>query len=163
VFVQVMWIGGVQHHALNANKVANYDVVYPASPGKLFAAPPARKGVLTSAALLSSYLLPPSVSTLTNTTASGWSYFVGTQVAQFEFAIYPPLSPQDQLLNAYTYAWQPPPGCPMAARLASAAAALNARLQNISTTIQAREAALAGALPQFTLLDPAKCPHWTFT
>jgi hypothetical protein len=55
-----MWIGGVQHHALNSNKVTNYDFVYPASPGKLFAAPPTRKGMLTTAALLSSYLVPPS-------------------------------------------------------------------------------------------------------
>jgi hypothetical protein len=103
-------------------------------------------------------LLPPTVTTPTNTTKSGWSYFIGTQTFRSVFVIYPTLSPQDQLLNAYTYAYQPPFGCPTAVRLASAAAALNTRLQNISATIQAREAALAGLLPQFTFLDPAKCP-----
>jgi hypothetical protein len=56
VFVQDMWIGDVQHHALNSDKVVNYDFVPPASPGKLFAVPPASKGVLTTASLLSMYI-----------------------------------------------------------------------------------------------------------
>lgn len=56
-----MWLGGAQHHALNTLKVQNYDAVFPAAPGRIWAAPPAEKGVLTEQELLDTYILPAKV------------------------------------------------------------------------------------------------------
>lgn len=155
-------VGGAASHP-PCSLQSNYDFVYPTAPGKLFAPPPDKKGVLTEAALLSQVLLPPSVPMPDGSTVSGWSFFKGAFTVGFDFRILPALRPEQQLLNAYTNAWQPPAGCPVAGALAAAAATLNSRLRAISTAIQAREAPLITTLPQFTLLDPAQMPYFTYT
>lgn len=158
-----MWLPGVQQHALNSDKVSNYDAVYPAAPGKLFGAPPARKGELSEEELVSRILLPQEVAAPGGARVSGLRYLVGLRESAFNFLVRPALKPEEQMLSAYSSAYQPPPGCAPAADLAAAAAALHARLADVSAAIQAREAALAGRLPQFTLLDPARTPHWSYT
>ena len=141
-----------------------YDGVYPASPGKLFAAPPARKGELNETALVTQILLPRVVPKPDGSTGNGMSYLLrgGWELTR-GFSISPRLQPAEQLLHAYTTAWRPPPGCAVAGKLASAAAVLHARLAELSAAIQAREAGLAGTLPRFTLLDPANLPYWSYT
>lgn len=141
----------------------NYDIVYPASIGKLFGAPPAQKGVLTEANLLNRILLPATVAMPTGSTISGWSYLKAASNFVLSFKVNPPLRPEQQLLHGYSYAWRPPAGCAVGPALASAAATLRARMAHISATIQAREAALAGRLPRYTLLDPREAPYYTFT
>lgn len=158
-----MWMPGVQQHALNSNKVPQYDAVYPAAPAKLFAAPPARKGELSEEELVSKILLPMEVPMSGKGRVSGLDYLMGSRQTAQNFLIRPALKPEEQLLNVYTTAWQPPPGCAAAAELAAAAEELHTRLANLSAAIQAREAALAGRLPQFTLLDPANVPYWSYT
>lgn len=139
-----------------------YDFVWPSSPSKLFGAPPASKGELTEADLLK-ILVPSQVTTPNGTVITGWQWFLQASQKGFEFRILPDVQPQEQLLNAYTTAYQPPKGCAAARALSRAALKLNARLRKASAAIQAREAKLAGDLPQYTLLDPQYTPFYTYT
>ena len=75
-----MWTGGVQHHAMNCMKVLNYDFVYPIAPGKIFAMPLKKKGVLTKKTLLEQYIMPDDVTTPSETTIRGYEFVLRTQV-----------------------------------------------------------------------------------
>ena len=94
--LQVMWTGGVQHHAMNGMKVLNYDFVYPIAPGKIFAKPLKKKGVLTEKTLLEQYIMPDDVTTPSETTIRGFDFILITQARTAAFALPLPSAPARQ-------------------------------------------------------------------
>ena len=166
---QAMWLGGVQHHAVNSDAFWNFFAVYPMSPGKIFAPPPAAKGTLSEAELLSRYLLPASVPIPgpngTATTTSGQHYLLGLVEFAFGFALPPQLGRADTLAGAYVDGTSAAAarGCGLPDGAKAAARQLESDLSAISARIQAREGALAGRLPMFTQLDPQRLPFYTYT
>lgn len=150
------------HHTMNSDKMVQFDFVYPATPGKLFSAPPADKGQLTEQDLLQRYLLPPMVPDAANGgTLSGMEWLLNTTAVVGNFRLIP--SPPVLLATCYS---EPAPGCEgdVAVAHAAAAEALRAELDALSATIAEREAALAaaGQVPPYKLLDPAQLPCYTF-
>ena len=43
---QILWITGVEHHALNSFRIFDFDLVYPSHPGKILALLRPCKGML---------------------------------------------------------------------------------------------------------------------
>lgn len=156
VLAQVMWLAA-EHHALNSNKVLNYDTVWPSNPGRVWAAPPPSKGTLTETTLIQTYLLPPVLPH----GGPGTKLLVDAIELGVFFSLDPQLSQQATVRTAYASVPLISPGCRGGAAAAAAAALLGVELTALTNTIARREAALAGTVPPFTLLDPKQLPSWT--
>lgn len=164
LLAQILWIGGVLHHALNSYTLLEYGLVYPSHPGKILAPLPASTGTLTDDTMLQLYIsgaMSGNQASAAKTSASQIStmdigtpleFFLGTQGTGFAF--FPLLQKTGRLTNIYLSDTEDK-------RTAKAAIALRQRLRAISKRIYKREAAVTD-VPKYTLLDPAILPFNLF-
>lgn len=161
LLAQVLWVTGVQHHALNSARVFDFDLVYPSHPGKILAPLPASKGKLTDDKVQQRYLsgagFTAEEATSTDTDiytpdmtelANPIAYFAGTQA--FAFAFHPLLQKPNRLANMQLS----DADVPVATQ---AAMTLRQELRNISAQILEREANNKDS-PRYVLLDPETLP-----
>lgn len=173
-------MSGVYHHALNSYKILDYDLCYPAHPGKILAQPPATKGQLTDEQVMQLYIsgnsMPlsgptaiasavgnavitsnkqdswtPDISSLLDLIGSPLQYLVKTQILAFAFR---PLVQEDARLTNVEFA--PADVAPEAKKT------LRADLWELSKTIQAREEKTSQESPKYLLLDPSRLPFYTY-
>jgi hypothetical protein len=168
MLAQILWIGGVQHHALNSFRILDFDLVYPSHPGKILSPLPSTKGTLTDDMVAQEYI---SGAALTATSAEAQvaytnpdtiyvadmsalsigppiQFFVGTQA--FAFAFYPLLQKPNRLTNIYLSDMEDK-------RSAQVALRLRQDLREIGAAIIKREEANTDS-PKYVLLDPAQLP-----
>ena len=161
LLTQILWITGVQHHALNSFRSLNFDLVFPSHPGKILAPLPNRTGRLsddqvqrkyisgagfTAAEATSEDMYTPDFTTLE--IKDPLALFLSTQI--FAFAFYPLLQKPSRLTNMYLSDTED-------LLMAVAAVALRQELRAISAHIVKREAANVDS-PRYLLLDPATLP-----
>lgn len=119
MLAQILWIAGLQHHALNSFRILDFDLVYPSHPGKILSPLPSAKGTLTDDMVAQDYI---SGAALMATSAEAQvaythpdtiyvadmsalsigppiQFFVGPQ--GFAFAFYPLLQTPNRLTNIY--------------------------------------------------------------
>lgn len=164
LLAQILWITGVEHHALNSFRVLNFDGVYPSHPGKILAPLPSSTGTLSddevqqdfisgagfsAAEATSEDIYTPDMTTLA--IDDPLAFFVGTQA--FAFAFYPLLQKPGRLTNIYLPAKEDLED--VLAPLATIS--LRQDLRAISARILKREAANDNS-PKYLLLDPASLP-----
>ena len=141
ILAQVLWVCGVQYHALNSFKRHNFDVVYPTHPGKILAALPATKGSLTDDEVQLKYIAGENI--------NQFDSFYLSQAGGFSF--FPLLQKPDRLTNFHNSNTD-------SAQTANAAVTLRQKLLAISKEIRERESANDKA-PKYLLLDPKMLPH----
>jgi hypothetical protein len=139
IVTRVIFLAGVQHHALNSYNVQNYYHVYPQNPGKIPFVPPA-KGMITDAVLKDSILMfgLPITSFL--------PFFLGTISLDYIFS--PVLQANQRVDSSFCF--------PTADGKMDAFIQMRNSLNDLSNTIQARASrdAAAGLVPPYTALDP---------
>jgi hypothetical protein len=170
LLAQILWISGVEHHALNSFRILNFDLVYPSHPGKILSPLPASTGTLTDDQVQQNFISGSGLSGSSLSTAQAAStanfvpdfttmdignplaFFLGTQALAFEF--YPLLQKPNRLTNIYLSDTEDKP-------TAKAALALRQRLRVISKRIVEREAATTGTF-KYLLLDPTNLPFYLY-
>ena len=162
MLAQILWIAGVQYHALNSFRILDFDLVYPSHPGKILSPLPSAKGTLTDDMVAQEYISGAALTATsaeaqvayTHTDMSALSigppiqFFVGTQgVAR---AFYPLLQKPNRLTNIYLSDMEDK-------RSAQVALRLRQDLREIGAKIIKREEANTDS-PKYVLLDPAQLP-----
>ena len=161
LLTQILWISGVEHHALNSFRGLNFDLVYPSHPGKILAPLPTSKGILSDDQVQQDYISGAGFTALEATSAGAYTpdlttlaisspvaFFLGTQY--FAFVFYPLLQKPSRLTNIHLSDTED-------MQTAKVAIALRQQLRVISARIVKREVANVDS-PKYLLLDPAALP-----
>lgn len=113
-------------------QVRNYEV-YPSVPLKVWAAPPAEKGVLTEEQLMAEYILPTTVTNPLGEPIPGFTFFTESLRSMFTQAL---LNPRPDQMLAGGYGAELPASCPEAEAVNAATKQFLQELEAISENVQ---------------------------